>query len=327
MQTPFDEEFPVIRPLGAVDFGPPLPTKPPVAIRDIVLRQNPNTQCGYLNGLASNPITCPEQGTCSTSQGYVACCPSGQTCNIFSSCLDYAAFTRGLCSNLGPQTLCCSNTALSYCNVLTYVDKPGQSLIGCNPAQYAAAVYATPTSTTSTSSTSSDPVVSTTSTSSDTGADIGAIVGGVIGGILLLAVIIGLLVWFILRRKKKKTAAAQDPMAALNSPAAMSPMASPPVLENSMASTGPFDPRNSVFKPAYGGGGQVSPGISPGFGGPPPVYNRFSPYGEGEGHGRQERQISEVEATEARMTRTPGQPAEMGTDGASGRPRGDVYEM
>ncbi|KAK3348634.1 hypothetical protein B0T25DRAFT_569313 [Lasiosphaeria hispida] len=220
----------------------------------------------------ADPIQCQYGLICSTAAGHVGCCASTDTaCNIATACLDFTAFQQGLCSGKGVSTDCCSNTASQFCNILTYIDLPYQSIIGCGPVQYRAPLYANPTSSGTTSRASTGTATGDGDTEPPTpDPPVGAIVGGVVGGIAALALLAALITWLALRKRGKNKRSGP-----LNNPQG------PPTLEHPHQGGSPLDPRNSILKPAGTTALFATPHspTSPGFASPPPPFSAYSPYG------------------------------------------------
>ncbi|KAI0121000.1 hypothetical protein BJ170DRAFT_688417 [Xylariales sp. AK1849] len=193
--------------------------------------------CGYISASDSYyPLTCGTSYTCTNSGDYRGCCQSSlcsASTNFFTRCYDS---TASACSgtNVGPNTLCCTySAAYPYC--ITYLwsttASPGAVFteFNCDASRFSGQYFlaaSTPSTTSSSSSTSTTRTTSATTTSSlatassspaavpipsessssssggGSSTNIGAIVGGVVGGVAVLA-LIGLGIWFFLRKKKQ----------------------------------------------------------------------------------------------------------------------------
>ncbi|KAK4112407.1 hypothetical protein N656DRAFT_779270 [Canariomyces notabilis] len=284
----------------------PLPTAAPHLadpIHGLAGRQARVTNCGYVDGNISNPMSCADGYICSTSERNVGCCPSGSACDVVTACLDFEAYLRGLCDRAGRLTYCCSDIKTKFCTVLTYIDLPYQSIVGCATSPLAAPLYADPIVTSSTTSTSSTTTSTTTThpppppEAPGSGASIGVIVGAVVGGITALALLAGLLSFWLMRRREKKNKIKPNPgtgavVIGTGSSTRHTPLSTPPLpvaqQHDSYYSAGAFSPRGSIAKPEpystssmYGPGpssGEVPP--TPGTAAAVPPYNRYSPYGE-----------------------------------------------
>ncbi|KAK0672192.1 hypothetical protein QBC41DRAFT_382762 [Cercophora samala] len=246
----------------------------------------------------NNPVTCNGGLICSTVQGHVGCCPTSAGCDIATACIDNAAFSRGLCNNLGSLTTCCSDTASAFCNTLTYHDRPFQTMIGCAGRPQQVIIHASPSSALPT------PVYRPMGLSGTTK---GVIVGAVVGGMILF-IIATVLTIFLCRRHRKKQRRRQDHdyYDAIHPRdfALLSPSPGPAFSERN-----PFEStRSSMFKPVWG---QDMPAPAP------PTHNHplnspwpLSPY---EGEPISPGTVPVVEA-----------PADMHTNG---KRRENVYEM
>ncbi|KAL6881745.1 hypothetical protein HDV57DRAFT_517624 [Trichoderma longibrachiatum] len=206
----------------------------------------PDNTCGFISGLAGAGYTCGGGATCvfftsSTAPGHVACCNT-EECNARNVCIDYNGYySQSKCDNgcaVDTFTLKCTNTALPYCNTISF---PGDIMdVFCNnvditgiqaalttyrgeasrkftplPLDGGASTTSDSTSTTSSptsSETSSGPDPTTTGGGGGGGkgsggggsSNTGAIVGGVVGGVGGLG-LIGLAAFFLLRRNKAKS--------------------------------------------------------------------------------------------------------------------------
>ncbi|KAK4159517.1 hypothetical protein QBC43DRAFT_304556 [Cladorrhinum sp. PSN259] len=305
-----------------------IPTPPPDATLvgiDLVLhKRQGNLVCGYIQGNANSPFQCQNNLICSTNQNYVGCCPAGASCLISTDCLDNSAFSRGACSNIGSLTACCSDVQQAFCNVFTYVDLPYQSIVGCASIQGAAVLYANPITTgpSSTGPSTISPIQ--TSDPSPSSVPAGAIIGGVIGGVALLAVIGGLVTWWMMRKREKKrnfALAATAMFPATTGGRGQSPIRSPGPISETAHSPFGYDPRHSMLKPTpwdHGAHGAqpVTPGIPS-----PPQYSRYSPYGEEGGS-------NSAEAPGVFGGRPTGEAAPVEIGGTERpRERHEVYEM
>ncbi|UKZ56352.1 hypothetical protein TrVGV298_010188 [Trichoderma virens] len=212
----------------------------------------PDATCGYISGLAGAGYTCGVSATCvfftssAAGPGHVACCNSVD-CNARNVCIDYEGYFSSSKCNDGCKvdtfTLKCTNTALPYCNTISF---PGDimdvfcnnvditdvqaalttyrgeasrrftplPLTGNNAQSTIATDFTSSQTSSSSSSTTTGPSPTTTppAPSGGGGSNTGAIVGGVVGGVAGLG-LIGLAAFFFLRRKKNNTAAPQEGMA------------------------------------------------------------------------------------------------------------------
>ncbi|KAH6613573.1 hypothetical protein B0J18DRAFT_469916 [Chaetomium sp. MPI-SDFR-AT-0129] len=221
------------------DINPPTITPAPVAPRAILQKRDTAT-CGYVDGDGANGYVCANSAArClyNDQASAVGCCLT-TSCNIYTACLDYASSSATKTFN-ADRTRFCSNSALPYCAYYKY-DENESSLAGytiptCDSTRGSYIIFLTSTSASATatgsssessssstsesSSASSTESPSATGTEADglpaetsstatatpepsSGAPIGAIVGGVIGGIAALA-LIGLGVFFLMRRNSK----------------------------------------------------------------------------------------------------------------------------
>lgn len=204
--------------------------------RQEVVANDPNI-CGYVNGNADLPYSCPNNFTCA---GYAplsvfGCCSgtSGQSsfadCPAISaqpsSCYDYT--DRGLCTGdcltgTAPA-LVCDDPSLGSCGVATLIGVLGSStetfsqiscfsqrvILNLSPIAITTTAVQTPTPTqtdpaffnpTLTSSSSS-----TSSPSSSPGkSHTGAIAGGVVGGVVVLGLILAAIIYVLRERKKSQ---------------------------------------------------------------------------------------------------------------------------
>ncbi|KAI1294046.1 hypothetical protein F5Y03DRAFT_326703 [Xylaria venustula] len=87
----------------------------------------PDNTCGYVSGRAGAPITCNDDYTCAfiiqSTFGRAGCC-QGDYCGLRATCLDYQqVYSSSACDDGCLQdtfTLKCTNTALPYCNTITF---------------------------------------------------------------------------------------------------------------------------------------------------------------------------------------------------------------
>ncbi len=106
------------------------------------------------------------------------------------------------------------STQYPHCIQYTFPDAAGYTLWDCAVARGTGTMFLSPTSSSTTSSTTSTTssasstttIVVPTPTPSSSSTDVGAIVGGVVGGVAGIA-LIGLGIWFFMRRSNKKKAA------------------------------------------------------------------------------------------------------------------------
>ncbi|KAI1879296.1 hypothetical protein JX265_002250 [Neoarthrinium moseri] len=184
--------------------------------------------CGYISGTSSYyALTCDDIYTCTNSGSYRGCCSSSAcsaSTNFYTACYDATA-AECSATSLGSNSICC-NIATEYPYCVTYLwstsVSPGQLFteFNCDRSAFSGQYFlaATSPSTTSTSSattrsgTSASVTISSSaaavvtpdsssSSSSGSSTNTGAIAGGVVGGVVVLA-LIGLGVWFLLRKKK-----------------------------------------------------------------------------------------------------------------------------
>ncbi|KAK3305114.1 uncharacterized protein B0T15DRAFT_188770 [Chaetomium strumarium] len=293
------------------------------APRALLQKRDTNT-CGYLDGNSRSAYICGhDEAQClfNTEASAVGCCLTTD-CNIYTACLDYSASDRSSTLDMD-RTRYCSDSDKPSCAVLRYAD-PTNSVSGytiptCDTVATTRQFYfrsfdtrpnsqtsrsslvlttetsAESTSTSASSSSSDITQAATTSDSTNTSTStpaaassstpVGPIVGGVVGGVAGLG-LLGLGVFFLLRRKKQDPA---SPMAPPGGPVYMPPpgqgpypnQPSPPNMASMPGTPGAFDPRYSMVKPPMATtvssmqGSHMSPdpmGISPA-NSPSPVYH------------------------------------------------------
>ncbi|KAK3898359.1 hypothetical protein C8A05DRAFT_38055 [Staphylotrichum tortipilum] len=285
---PLPTPAPVVRDLGTMELTPRIVTARPHA-RNLIQKRDTNT-CGYLDGDESSSYVCkaPEAQCLSNSAaGAVGCCLTTD-CNIYTACLPYAS-SRATATLDMDRTRYCSESDYPYCAVLRYAD-PTNSLSGftiptCDTVSttysfFFKALTASSETTREPSTTGRTTQTSSTAATSSTVAPpppagsstpIGPIVGGVVGGIAGLA-LLGLGIFFLMRRNKQPSPPAPAAAAAAIPPAPYPPTQPPMGMAPGPPST--FDPAYSMSAkpPALYGGVPLTPGaVSPG-GSPPPVY-------------------------------------------------------
>ncbi|GKT57146.1 DUF1620 domain-containing protein [Colletotrichum tofieldiae] len=258
----------------------------------------PDNTCGYISARAGAAYTCGASATCifftavdRSNPGRVACCDS-EDCGARRTCYDARQVsTSSLCDGgclVDRFTLKCTNTARPYCNTISFASNIFD--YWCNTAenstpQVASTTYAgqsarawSPLALTGDSTTSSTtrPVSSTTTISTDeetstlpapvppindkSSTPIGAIVGGVVGGVAVIA-LIGLGIWFLIRKKKQNPHQQPPPMSQPH----MS-YAQPPPPQGSPPQHAAITHTQSFYDPKFAG----QNGYPQSFGGTPP---------------------------------------------------------
>ncbi|WQF81609.1 hypothetical protein CDEST_06623 [Colletotrichum destructivum] len=265
----------------------------------------PDNTCGYISGRAGAAYTCGSSASCifftavdSSTPGRVACCGT-QECGARRTCYDSRQVSSSsLCDGgclVDRFTLKCTNTARPYCNTISF----SESIFDywCNTAEISTpqAAFTTyegqsarqwsplaltddPTSTstgritTSSVTTTVDPgpVTSTSAPDPDNdtkSAPIGAIVGGVVGGVAVIA-LVGLGIWFLLRKKKQNPQGQQQQQQQQQPPMNQQHMsyAPGPGPHGSPPQNAAITHTQSFYDPKFGGQG----GYPQSFGGTPP---------------------------------------------------------
>ncbi|GAB1314675.1 hypothetical protein MFIFM68171_04885 [Madurella fahalii] len=276
-------------------------------------RQTENTwlnerTCGWRAGISSSAFVCPSSATCATNRdNVVACNEEGSSTNFFTMCFDYQASVAGACESMGPKTGCCMTSSIGACVTYLWPGTAPRSMFRCHTEQSIVTMLSEPqfviddrTRTTSTTSSSSSSTASESVTSpiapgqttdgappptagESSSSNIGAIVGGVVGGVAGIALIAGLIFFFLIRERNKNANGA-SPQAysavapgdtsypgagGMGQPTGYPPTASPSVSQpgyftpSSMAATlqpdglngppppvpGMYDPRQSYYEP------------------------------------------------------------------------------
>lgn len=194
--------------------------------------------CGYYVGFSTNSYTCLSSGqSCQIFPGntrYRGCC-SGTQCSTFATtCIPSSSLSSGQSCSSG--TTCCRNSDNPKCGTIYFssLARPSetQQIIQCWATSFDAtykmqdippSLLSTSTTTTSSRTTTTTTSSTTTTTSSSrTGAavpgstepvqkesdsnagsnNVGAIVGGVVGGVAGIALIVGAVVFILLRKKR-----------------------------------------------------------------------------------------------------------------------------
>ncbi|KAK3326066.1 hypothetical protein B0H66DRAFT_530072 [Apodospora peruviana] len=171
--------------------------------------------------------------SCSTNNQNVVGCVSASFLPFYTACLDYQAFQKSACVNIGAQTGCyiiltrdnffTTESAYGSCGTYLWTGNPPRSMYRCfsdkiiismlDQPQFVLDALTRSTSTTSTSKTTSHltttgtnlPGGSTTATTNSS--NLGVIVGGVVGGVAVVAAIVGGIAYLMIRRKKEKYSA------------------------------------------------------------------------------------------------------------------------
>ncbi|GJC82534.1 hypothetical protein ColLi_05372 [Colletotrichum liriopes] len=261
----------------------PQPTKAP-AYADLRRRQAsttttvlvaPDNTCGYISGRAGAAYTCGASATCifftavdRSNPGRVACCDS-EDCGARRTCYDARQIsTSSLCDGgclVDRFTLKCTNTARPYCNTISFA--PNIFDYWCNTAENSTPQVASTTSVSSTTTISTDEETSTLPApvppiNDKSSTPIGAIVGGVVGGVAVIA-LIGLGIWFLIRKKKQNPQGQQPPP--MSQPH-MSYAQPPPPPQGSPPQHAAITHTQSFYDPKFAG----QNGYPQSFGGTPP---------------------------------------------------------
>ncbi|KAJ0165659.1 hypothetical protein CTA2_10472 [Colletotrichum tanaceti] len=265
----------------------------------------PDNTCGFISGRAGAAYTCGSTASClfftavDSTPGRVACCGS-QECGARRTCYDSRQVSSSsLCDGgclVDRFTLKCTNTARPYCNTISFSESifdywcntaeistpqaavttyEGQSARAWSPL----ALTDDPTSTSPgrtsinsvTTTVEPGPVTSTSAPDPDNDekpVPIGAIVGGVVGGVAVIA-LVGLGIWFLLRKKKQNPQGQQQQQQQQQQP----PMnqqrmsyAPGPGPHGSPPQNAAITHSQSFYDPKFGGQG----GYPQSFGGTPP---------------------------------------------------------
>ncbi|KAK4245962.1 hypothetical protein C7999DRAFT_42574 [Corynascus novoguineensis] len=228
-RAPLQTLAPLLREVG-VDVSPLAVTAAPVPR---ALQKRSTQTCGYVDGdLVSSYVCAHSEAEClyDDRSSAVGCCLT-ESCEVYAGCLPYKS-SKATKTYDSDKTLYCSNSDLPSCAVFSYADKTG-SIAGytihtCDSVSTTYTMFFRPTDTSSSSrstttseslsespesttgssptGTDSDSSPAETSGDSDSDSDsstpVGPIVGGVVGGVAALA-LIGLGVFFLVRRKKQ----------------------------------------------------------------------------------------------------------------------------
>lgn len=258
----------------------------------LALAKRSDDVCGYVSAdptwtFGCKDSFCFEAVNKVSSYSMVDCCGGDlDLCTAATTCLDSTDSSLAG-STSAVRTYICSDAEYPMCVTYLYGDGSlsGYTYLNCGKTAAVRTVFKTATgdvtsttestdssSTTadSTSTTSSATSSSTTSSNPDSdsggsGTNVGAIVGGVIGGVGLLALIGGLIAFFIIRSKRnnrnnQNNSPPQGPpqMAATVSPSNGGPGGPggppPPQMVYGGPPPGPNDPHASMLKPGYYGG-------------------------------------------------------------------------
>lgn len=274
------------------EFGfSPKPTEPPrirgrMAGHELFARDEPAVLCGYVSGISSQPVTCPDfRRTCffNTNVKAVGCCSHSsdppESCAQYTSCIDSTAITSctGSCSNNLLVTTC-SDSASPYCQ--TYQWTSGYRNLGCGVSYFSqnveftysgqpitfgsstntpiifitSATVTAPSSTISASgaAAASEGSNAGTVTSNKSSSNVGAIAGGVVGGLAAL-VALALGIFYLMRRKRNDRASASAAAAAAAAAAggtAYKPTPSAPPMQQQYGNYDPNMPPQAPFSPA-----------------------------------------------------------------------------
>ncbi|KAK3366301.1 hypothetical protein B0T24DRAFT_417002 [Lasiosphaeria ovina] len=94
--------------------------------------------CGYYAGVSSEPFTCEQGATCTTSLsrsagqvGGVVGCASGSELPFFTVCLDRQAYLQGACDDQGTKTGCCTATDFGACGTFLWGGSTTRSMYRC----------------------------------------------------------------------------------------------------------------------------------------------------------------------------------------------------
>ncbi|KAI5855511.1 hypothetical protein BZA05DRAFT_443188 [Tricharina praecox] len=242
-------------PFGYMDI--PRPTTAPAFRNPHGLRKRAASDqvCGYISSvhLPEFEVSCGVSFTCTShsSLPVLGCCYQNDYCNFDTTCYDSTACGTACISTAGSLTLVCSDSALPYCasyagtnsllilicatastsglqpfEVKSFTSKPSSSTPASTPAD-ATTLPGSGLSLESTTSAASVPTAPAGSSNNSTSTNTGAIAGGVVGGVAVIA--IGLLGFFLIRRRSKKSASASASAAAGYPPVGPGPQPQPGV--------------------------------------------------------------------------------------------------
>lgn len=178
------------------------------------------------------PFTCTASETCTTNTDRVVACETGgATTGFFTMCFDYDAYTKGVCSGMGPKTGCCWTSTIGACITYLWPGATPRSMYRCHTSPTIVTMLDVPrsvledstrtsslpiitssssSSTTTTSSSSTSSGTSTGTTTPDDGggsSNAGAIAGGVVGGVAGAAVLAGAIIFILIKRRGPKPSA------------------------------------------------------------------------------------------------------------------------
>ncbi|KAL1902734.1 hypothetical protein Sste5346_001177 [Sporothrix stenoceras] len=208
---------------------PPATTAAPALNPLFLKRDSSDNTCAYVSGISSISLYCDTTDECvaNSHNSFVGCCPdTSTTCPIPTTC--YPSSEGSLYTTSNGYTLWCGSSEYPECVTHYYADDvfTGYMLLGCGKTEAVDKVWYLPTSDSSSSSSTSSKSKKSTSTTSPSSApatstspstptsplpstsptgstskksNAGAIAGGVVGGVAGLA-LIGLGVFFLLRR-------------------------------------------------------------------------------------------------------------------------------
>ncbi|KAK0727637.1 hypothetical protein B0T26DRAFT_738271 [Lasiosphaeria miniovina] len=194
--------------------------------------------CGYYAGVSSEPFTCEQGATCTTSLsrsagevGGVVGCASGSEQPFFTVCLDRQAYLQGACDAQGSKTGCCTATDFGACGTFLWGGSTTRSMYRCVSKPELVSLLdvphltSSPTTSKSTTSTATNPADNTGTADSSTnnsggsssggGSNIGAIVGGAVGGVAALGLIAAAIAFVVLRNRNKTKGGSVVPYSAV----------------------------------------------------------------------------------------------------------------
>ncbi|KAI1093881.1 hypothetical protein F5B19DRAFT_93685 [Rostrohypoxylon terebratum] len=87
--------------------------------------------CGWIAGVQSSSFGCGENATCVTNANHIVACATGTFSPFYSMCLDYDAYTSGLCKNDDSSTGCCMDSAYPACVTYLWIEPPRRSMYRC----------------------------------------------------------------------------------------------------------------------------------------------------------------------------------------------------
>lgn len=225
----------------SLDSVSPAPTSRPEDLAEMELFKRQTTlpdytlasdTCGFYVGFSTNSYTCAVSGQrCQTLSGntrYRGCCSGTQCSTIATTCIPSSRFSSG--QSCGTSTTCCSQSSNPQCGTIFYssLRNPSvtQTIIQCWATNFRetysmqdippSLLSAESETSSTTRSTSRDTTTTSRTTpalpggtdgvrESDSNAgsnNVGAIVGGVVGGVAGIALIVGAVVFFLLRKKR-----------------------------------------------------------------------------------------------------------------------------